>query len=361
MTQPVHSHTIAAYPIKDEHGGGFRGAVLHRASRQVVRSPVMKTLQDATHWAKSHVHKHFEGDGYKLAPVRRKGEYTANVWVHPKHPNMDKPLEESTRQEFLDLIKPGDVGKSSFLRKMGQSDQPERGSKDAQKRALHQAINMRPDNPLKTSLAAFATTRSKPGARPQMHEEFRIVLEDVLEEMMSGQSYSKKKMYHKLTKGNPSVRELSNRAKKLADWHDDQAKMHWDKHESARKAHVAMMKSGKVYHPDTEKAKRIRHAVYNKIDWHDNQSNRHQIYSQWARDIAANPSKHVTNESVDISEMNDLTRKRRKIARVPDNSPYDVDDHMHGKLVKAGGKKLDTQAKLSRLLKRHQAIKRRMR
>lgn len=268
MTQPVHSHTIAAYPIKDEHGGGFRGAVLHRASRQVVRSPVMKTLQDAKHWAKSHVHKHFEGDGYKLAPVRRKGEYTANVWVHPKHPNMDKPLEESTRQEFLDLIKPGDVGKSSFLRKMGQSDQPGRGSKDAQKRALHQAINMRPDNPLKTSLAAFATTRSKPGARPQMHEEFRIVLEDVLEEMLG----------------------------------------------------------------DKIRAKRL--------------------------DKAIGKTQYKLGKST--SEMNDLTRKRRKIARVPDNSPYDVDGHMHGKLVRAGGKKLDTQAKLSRLLKRHQAIKRRM-
>lgn len=76
-----HTATIAAYPVKDELGGGFRGVMLIRATKERKASDCFDTFEEAVHWAKSAAHAVYGTDGYKLAPVRRKGEYQANVWV----------------------------------------------------------------------------------------------------------------------------------------------------------------------------------------------------------------------------------------------------------------------------------------
>lgn len=71
-----HIATIAAYPIK---GGGFRGAVVNRETRVRCQSDVLDTLEAAIYWAKKEA---FTYDGSRLAPLRLKGEYRANVWVN---------------------------------------------------------------------------------------------------------------------------------------------------------------------------------------------------------------------------------------------------------------------------------------
>ena len=71
-----HIATIAAYPLKD---GGYRGVMLMRSTKQRHASVPLETLEAAIYWAKSEAHRTF--DGYALAPLRRKGEFQANVWV----------------------------------------------------------------------------------------------------------------------------------------------------------------------------------------------------------------------------------------------------------------------------------------
>lgn len=76
-----HVATIAAYPIKAELGGGFRGVFFNRETKERKQSDRCDTLEQATYWAKAAAHEAYKADGYSLAPLRRKGEYQANVWV----------------------------------------------------------------------------------------------------------------------------------------------------------------------------------------------------------------------------------------------------------------------------------------
>lgn len=81
MTQVAHIATINAYPIKSELGGGFRGVIFNRVTKARRASDRCDTLEAARFWAQTEAHKEFEAAGYNLAPVRRSGEYYANVWV----------------------------------------------------------------------------------------------------------------------------------------------------------------------------------------------------------------------------------------------------------------------------------------
>lgn len=80
-----HIATIAAYPLKDELGGGYRGVMLIRATKtaKAIRhaSERLDSLAAATRWAKQTAHDAYSPVGYCLAAVRRQGEYKANVWV----------------------------------------------------------------------------------------------------------------------------------------------------------------------------------------------------------------------------------------------------------------------------------------
>ncbi len=73
--------TLVAYPIKDELGGGFRGAVRERAAKTDHKSEVLSTLDAARYWAKAKAHELMDGGHYQLAPLRRTGEYQANLWA----------------------------------------------------------------------------------------------------------------------------------------------------------------------------------------------------------------------------------------------------------------------------------------
>lgn len=79
MPNVAHVATIAAYPIKDELGGGFRG-VFKKVGEERRPSERFDTLEEAKYWAKVQAHEAY-APGYSLAPVRLKGEYRANVWV----------------------------------------------------------------------------------------------------------------------------------------------------------------------------------------------------------------------------------------------------------------------------------------
>lgn len=78
----AHVATIAAYPIKDELGGGFRGVMLVVSPKVRHASDRFETLEQAKFWAKTKAHETYEEAGYSLAPFRRKGEYQANVWAN---------------------------------------------------------------------------------------------------------------------------------------------------------------------------------------------------------------------------------------------------------------------------------------
>lgn len=81
MAHAEHIATIAAYPIPASMGGGFRGVILVRATRERRQSDRCDTLEAARYWAQSQAHADYEAAGYSLAPLRRRGEYQANVWV----------------------------------------------------------------------------------------------------------------------------------------------------------------------------------------------------------------------------------------------------------------------------------------
>lgn len=76
-----HIATIAAYPIKDEIGGGFRGVFFLTATKERRASERFDTIEQARYWAKVQAHEAYDAVGYTLAPVTRRGEYKANVWV----------------------------------------------------------------------------------------------------------------------------------------------------------------------------------------------------------------------------------------------------------------------------------------
>jgi hypothetical protein len=81
MEMPRHIATLLAYPIKSELGGGFRGVYFIRSTKERKTSDRFETLEEARHWAKVQAHEAYDEIGYALAPVTRRGEYLANVWV----------------------------------------------------------------------------------------------------------------------------------------------------------------------------------------------------------------------------------------------------------------------------------------
>ena len=77
----AHVATIAAYPIKDELGGGYRG-VYKAVGEPRIASPRFDTLDQARHWAKLEAwNRHHDEPRYSLAALRRHGEYQASVWI----------------------------------------------------------------------------------------------------------------------------------------------------------------------------------------------------------------------------------------------------------------------------------------
>lgn len=81
MAVAEHIATLAAYPIKEELGGGFRGIIFIRATKERIASDRCGTLEAARYWAQSKAEQAYAERGYMLAPLRRRGEYQANVWV----------------------------------------------------------------------------------------------------------------------------------------------------------------------------------------------------------------------------------------------------------------------------------------
>lgn len=78
----AHVATIAAYPIKETLGGGFRGVMVVSETKERVASDRLDTLEAARYWAKKAAWDRYgDHDGYALAALRRTGEYQANVWV----------------------------------------------------------------------------------------------------------------------------------------------------------------------------------------------------------------------------------------------------------------------------------------
>lgn len=76
-----HIAILNAYPIKPELGAGFRGVFFVRATKARIASDRFDTLEQARHWCKVQADDAYADRGYTLAPLRRKGEYYANVWV----------------------------------------------------------------------------------------------------------------------------------------------------------------------------------------------------------------------------------------------------------------------------------------
>jgi hypothetical protein len=76
--QVVHVATIAAYPIKDELGGGFRG-VYKPVGAERVPSERFETLEAAKFWAKNEAWKLHPSCRY--AALKLRGEYRANIWI----------------------------------------------------------------------------------------------------------------------------------------------------------------------------------------------------------------------------------------------------------------------------------------
>ena len=61
-----HIATIAAYPIKADLGGGFRGVFFVRATKDRRASERFDTLEQARHWAKLQAHETYEVVGYRI-------------------------------------------------------------------------------------------------------------------------------------------------------------------------------------------------------------------------------------------------------------------------------------------------------
>lgn len=77
----AHIATIAAYPIKESLGGGFRG-VYKAIGEDRITSPVLATLEEARFWCQNEAWtRHSNEPGYAVAALRRRGEYQANIWV----------------------------------------------------------------------------------------------------------------------------------------------------------------------------------------------------------------------------------------------------------------------------------------
>ncbi len=95
---PAHSYTLNAYKIKAERGGGFRGVVFNRLTKEKLESPALGTLSEATYWVKKKISDLIPDGAYKLAPMSRKGEYLANVWTETmRNP---QPQSQEMYKEF---------------------------------------------------------------------------------------------------------------------------------------------------------------------------------------------------------------------------------------------------------------------
>lgn len=82
MPGTAHIATIAAYPIKESLGGGFRGVFYVRETKDRKASDRFDTLEQARYWAQSQAWEAYSTvKGYALASVCKSGEYHANVWV----------------------------------------------------------------------------------------------------------------------------------------------------------------------------------------------------------------------------------------------------------------------------------------
>lgn len=78
----AHVATIAAYPIDQAKGGGFRGVLLVRETKERRASDRFETLEQARYWAQTEAYNTYSTQpGYSLASIRMRGEYRANVWV----------------------------------------------------------------------------------------------------------------------------------------------------------------------------------------------------------------------------------------------------------------------------------------
>lgn len=73
-----HAYTIGGYEIK---GGGFRGVILNRTTKERKASDVLSSLDEARNWAKKAVWEVIPDGAFNLAPLRIRGEYRANVWT----------------------------------------------------------------------------------------------------------------------------------------------------------------------------------------------------------------------------------------------------------------------------------------
>jgi len=73
-----HVATINAYELKT---GGFRGVCFDRENKvRHASDDLFETLEQAAFWAKNKAWEMYGAAG-NLAPVRKRGEYLANVWV----------------------------------------------------------------------------------------------------------------------------------------------------------------------------------------------------------------------------------------------------------------------------------------
>lgn len=74
----IHVASIAAYPLEE---GGFRAVYLDRRTRGRITNAPVATLEEARKLAQRFAYDRHHRDGFKLAPLRRRGEYRANVWI----------------------------------------------------------------------------------------------------------------------------------------------------------------------------------------------------------------------------------------------------------------------------------------
>jgi hypothetical protein len=87
-----HAYSLAAYQTKD---GKYEGVIRNEETKQRDFSPRFNTLAEATHWCKTQSYKVTGGKG-SLAPMKRKGEYRANVWMSAReNPSIKERASEA--------------------------------------------------------------------------------------------------------------------------------------------------------------------------------------------------------------------------------------------------------------------------
>lgn len=82
MIGSCHIATIAAYPIKESLGSGFRGVYKAIGQERIASPETFPTLEGARYWAKNEAWtRHSSQPGYSVAALNRRGEYQANIWI----------------------------------------------------------------------------------------------------------------------------------------------------------------------------------------------------------------------------------------------------------------------------------------